>query len=191
MAKVAIVSYDVQNIFGKAGGVGAFVTRWANLLRQEGDEVTIIMTRADREPMRMDTEWRARCQANGISLIEVQAPPALATRWPEVAAMRVSELTAPFLGAFDIAYFQDWGNPAFHFVRERRYRTSQGPVCVTVLHGPSEWELSANAKYPKLPDDLHLSLKTRALRGTELRFCRDAEPATWRSICKASDGSFQ
>ncbi len=157
MAKVAIVSYDIQNIFGRAGGVGAFVTRWANLLRQAGDEVTIVMTRADREPMRVDTEWRARCQMNGISLIEVQAPPPLATRWPEVPAMRVSELTAPFLGAFDIAYFQDWGNSAFHFVRERRYRTNQGPVCVTVLHGPSEWELSANAKYPKLPDDLHLA----------------------------------
>ena len=157
MAKVAIVSYDVQNIFGKAGGVGAFGTRWANLLRQEGNEVTIVMTRADREAMRVDTEWRARCQMNGISLIEVQAPPALATRWPEVAAMRVSELTAPFLGAFDIVYFQDWGNAAFHFVRERRYRINQGPVCVTVLHGPSEWELSANAKYPKLPDDLHLA----------------------------------
>jgi GT2 family glycosyltransferase/glycosyltransferase involved in cell wall biosynthesis len=161
MARVAIVSYDVQTIFGKAGGVGAFTTRWANLLRQAGESVTIVMARIDWEPMRVDPNWRARYKGNGISLIELQAPPALPTRWPEVPTMRLAEIAAPVLQSFDIVYFQDWGNPAFHLLRERRYSSNHGPVCVTVLHGPSEWELSSNGKYPELPKDLHLCYQER------------------------------
>ena len=115
------------------------------------------MTRTDSEPMRVDTRWRARYQANGIALIELQSPPPLKTRWPEVPTMRVSEIAAPVLMGFDVVYFQDWGNAAFHLVRERRCSTEQGPVCITVLHGPSEWELMSNERYPKLPDDLHLA----------------------------------
>jgi glycosyltransferase involved in cell wall biosynthesis/GT2 family glycosyltransferase len=161
MARVAIVSYDVQTIFGKAGGVAAFGTRLAMLLQQAGDTVTIVMTRTDWEPMRVDPEWRARYQALGIGLIELQSPPPLATRWPEVAPMRVGEMAAPVLQGFDVVYFQDWGNTAFPLVRERRFALDKGPVCITVLHGPSEWELASNHKYPKLPDDLHLAFVER------------------------------
>jgi glycosyltransferase involved in cell wall biosynthesis/GT2 family glycosyltransferase len=161
MARVAIVSYDVQTIRGKSGGVGAFATRWANLLRQASDDVTIVMTRTDWEPMSVDPQWRVRYQANGISLIELQSPPPLPTRWPEIATMRVSELAAPVLRNFDIVYFQDWGNAGFHLLRERQYSLDQGPVCVTVLHGPSEWELSSNEVYPQLPGDLHLAYQER------------------------------
>lgn len=161
MAKVALVSYDVETIFGEAFGVAAFTTRWANLLHRAGEHVTIVMTRADAEPMRVDPEWRARYQQSGISLIELQAPAPLATRWPEVPTMRLSEIVAPVLRGFDIAYFQDWGNTAFHLVRERRYAADPGPVCVTVLHGPSEWVIRTNAKYPRIPQDLHLSYQER------------------------------
>lgn len=169
MARVAIVSYDVQTIFGKAGDVGAFTTRWAQLLRQAGESVTIVMTRVDLDPMRVDPKWRARYQAAGIGLIELQAPPPSKARWPEVPAMRVAELAAPVLKGFDVVYFQDWGNTAFHLVRERRYSRDPGPVCVTVLHGPSEWELSSNHKYPQLPGDLHLAYQERyAARHSDL-----------------------
>lgn len=161
MSRVAIVSYDVQTIFGKAGGVGAFTTRWANLLRSAGEAVTIVMTRIDWEPMRVDPQWKARYQDNGIALIELQAPPGLPTRWPEVPTMRMAEIAAPVLRGFDIVYFQDWANPGFHLVRERRYSTEPAPVCVTVLHGPSEWNLSSDGRYPELPKDLHLSYQER------------------------------
>ncbi len=161
MARVAIVSYDVQTIRGKAGGVGAFVTRLARLLRQAGDDVTIVMTRTDWEPMAVDSQWKARYQAEGIGLIELQSPPALPTRWPEVAPMRISEIAAPVLRGFDTVYLQDWGNAGFHLLRDRRYSIDQGPVCVTVLHGPSEWELSSNHEYPQLPSDLHLAYLER------------------------------
>lgn len=161
MSRVAIVSYDVETINGRSGGVGAFTTRWANLLRQAGEMVTIVMTRIDREPMRVDPEWRVRYQSNDIALIELQAPPGLGTRWPEVPTMRMAEIAAPVLKGFDIVYFQDWGNTAFHLVRERRYSLEPGPVCVTVLHRPSEWVLSANGRYPDLPNDLHLAYQER------------------------------
>ncbi len=161
MARVAIVSYDVQTIRGRSSGVGAFVTRWARQLREAGDEVTIIMTRTDWEPMSVDTPWKVKYQAWGIGLIELQSSPPLPTRWPELATMRVSELATPVLKNFDIVYLQDWGNPGFDLLRARRYIVDQGPVCVTVLHGPSEWELSSNEQYPELPKDLHLAFQER------------------------------
>jgi O-antigen biosynthesis protein len=161
MARIAIVSYDVQTVFGRAGGVAAFTTRWAKLLREAGEKVTIVLTSVDWEPARVDQQWRARYQADDIGLIELQAPPPRADRWPEVPTMRMAEIAAPVLRGFDIVYVQDWGNAAFHLLRERRYSSKPGPVCVTVLHGPSEWELSSNGKYPELPNDLHLSWQER------------------------------
>jgi glycosyltransferase involved in cell wall biosynthesis len=161
MARVAIVSYDVQTIRGRAGGVGAFTTRLAMLLRQAGEDVTIVMTRTDWEPMSVDMPWKAFYQAQGVGLIELQSTPPLPTRWPEVPTMRVSELATPVLKNFDVVYLQDWGNAGFDLLRARRYRLDQGPVCVTVLHGPSEWELSSNEKYPDLANDLHLAYQER------------------------------
>jgi len=161
MARVAIVSYDIQTVRGKAGGVGAFCTRWARLLRAAGEDVTLVLTRTDWEPMAVDPAWKARYQAEGIHLMEMQAPPPQPTRWPEVAAMRMAEMVTPVLRGFDIVYFQDWGNTAFDLVRKRRYSEDKGPVCVTVLHGPSEWELSSNEQFPALPDDLHLAYVER------------------------------
>jgi glycosyltransferase involved in cell wall biosynthesis len=157
MARVAIVSYDVQTIRGKSGDAGAFTTRWANLLRQSGDEVTIVVPHVGREPAAVDAHWRARYQANGISLIELPCSPSIASRWPEVPTMRVAEVVAPLLGGFDVVYSQDAANPLFHLLRERRYTTKRGPVCVTVLLGPSEWELRSNERYPELPNDLHIA----------------------------------
>ena len=46
-------------------------------------------------------------------------------------------------------------------MRERRYTTKQGPVCVTVLLGPSEWQLKSNERYPELPKDLHIAFLER------------------------------
>jgi glycosyltransferase involved in cell wall biosynthesis len=161
MARVAIVSYDVQTIRGKAGGVAAYTTRWANLLREAGEDVTIVLTRTDWEPTAVDPQWRERYKAAGISLIELQSSRPVATRWPEVPTMRVSELAATVLKDFDIVYFQDWGNAGFHHLRERRYTLHRGPVCVTTIFGPSEWELSSNQKFPRLPDDLHLAYQER------------------------------
>ena len=161
MAKVALVAYDVQTVFGEAGQVGTFITQWANLLRSAGEMVTIVMTRTESTPVRVDPEWRARYQRNGISLIEMQIPAPLSTHWHDMPTLGLSEMVAPIIQGFDIAYFQDWGNASFHLVRQRRYSRDPSPICVTVLHGPSEWRLSAEAKYPDLPKDLHLAYQER------------------------------
>ena len=110
----------------QGGGVAAFTTRWAKLLRSTGEAVTIVTTRMDWEPMRVDSKWRAHYQEKDISLIELQAPPPLPTRWPEVPTMRMAEIAAPVLKGFDIVYFQDWGNAGFHLIRERRYSRESG-----------------------------------------------------------------
>ena len=72
---------------------------------------------------------------------------------------RMDEIAAPVLKGFDIVYLQDWGNAGFHLIRGAHYcpRTT----CITILHGPSEWELSSNGKYPGLPNDLHLAYQER------------------------------
>ena len=75
--------------------------------------------------------------------------------------MRMAEIAAPVLKGFDIVYLQDWGNAGFHLIRERRYSRESSPTCITILHGPSEWELSSNGKYPELPNDLHLAYQER------------------------------
>jgi glycosyltransferase involved in cell wall biosynthesis len=174
MARVAIVSYDAQTIRGEAGEAGLFATRLANLLRRAGEDVAIVVIHAGWAPGSVDAHWRARYRADGISLIELQSPPASATRWPDVSSMRSAEIAAPILGGFDIVYCQDRGNPAFHLLRTRRYTAKhytakRGPVCVTVLNGPSEWQLSSNEHYPELPTDLHLAYVERyAARHSDL-----------------------
>ena len=51
--------------------------------------------------------WRARFQTMGIDLIELQSPPPLTTRWPELPTMRVAEIAAAALKGFDVSLFQD------------------------------------------------------------------------------------
>ena len=161
MAKVALVSHDVQTVQGRAGGVGAFVTHWAKLLKNSGEEVTIILTHAELETPGLDPLWAAKYRSWGIEFIELHSDPPSADRWPEAWAMRLSEKLHPILPQYDAVYFQDWANLAFHTVRVNRFSASPGPICITVLHGPSNWVRLGNRKYPQTPDDLHLEFVER------------------------------
>jgi len=161
MAKVALVSHDVQAVQGRAGGVGAFVTHWARLLKNSGEEVTIILTHAEIQTPGLDPQWAANYQSWGIEFIELHSDPPAADRWPEAWAMRLSEKLHPILSQFDAVYFQDWANLAFHAVRVNRFSTTPGPICITVLHGPSNWVRLGNRKYPHIADDLHLEFVER------------------------------
>lgn len=157
VARVAIVSHDVQPVLnGRAGGVGAFVTHLATLLRRHGDSVTIILTRQEVVPVRVDEPWCRRYEELGIGLIEVHSPPPSPERWSDAWPLRLSEVVTPLLDGFDIAYFQDWANVAFQAARINRFRTPARPVLVTVLHGPSAWVRRNNRQYPSLPEDLHV-----------------------------------
>jgi O-antigen biosynthesis protein len=161
MAKVALVSHDVQTVQGRAGGVGAFVTHWAKLLKNSGEEVTIILTHAEVQSPGLDPQWAANYRSWGIEFIELHSDPPSADRWPEAWAMRLSEKLHPILLRYDAVYFQDWANLAFHTVRVNRFSKTPGPICITVLHGPSNWVRIGNRKYPQIPDDLHLEFVER------------------------------
>jgi len=161
MAKVALVSHDVQTVQGRAGGVGAFVTHWAKLLKNSGDEVSIILTHAEIQTPGLDPKWATNYQSWGIQFIELHSDPPSTDRWPEAWAMRLSEKLHPILLQYDAVYFQDWANPAFHTVRVNRFSKTPGPVCITVLHGPSNWVRLGNRRYPQIPDDLHLEFVER------------------------------
>ena len=161
MAKVALVSHDVQTVQGRAGGVGAFLTHWARLLKNSGEEVTIILTHAEVETPGLDPRWAEKYRSWGIEFIELHSDPPSADRWPEAWAMRLSEKLHPILLQFDVVYFQDWANLAFHTVRVNRFSTTPGPICITVLHGPSNWVRIGNRKHPQIPIDLHLEFVER------------------------------
>jgi glycosyltransferase involved in cell wall biosynthesis len=161
MSKVALVSHDVPTIRGRAGGVGTFVVQFATLLSERGEDVTIILTRQETEPTRVDENWRRKYESLGIGLIEIHNTPPSADRWSDAWPARLSELVAPTLRGFDIAYFQDWANVAFQAAREKRFRPAKWPLLVTVLHGPSNWTRMANRKYPNIPEDLHVEFIER------------------------------
>ena len=160
-SRVALVSYDVQTVRGLAGGVGAFVNHFARILRGIGEEVTIVLTRSEIEPMRIDDHWKAYYRRHGIHLMEVTYPWSAGNRRPNAPFARLSEAVEPLLGGFDVAYFGDWGNTAFQAARKRRFSVNKGPVVVTVLHGPNDWVLWGNRRYPTIPGDLHLSYQER------------------------------
>ncbi|MGA3204753.1 MAG: glycosyltransferase [Bryobacteraceae bacterium] len=161
MSKVALVSHDLPTIHGRAGGVGTFVAQFAALLRERGEDVTIILTRQETEPTRIDEKWRRKYEHLGIRLVELHNAPPSPDRWSDAWTARLSQQVAPLLRGFDIAYFQDWANVAFQAARAKRFNPMGWPVLVTVLHGPSNWIRAANREYPDIPDDLHLEFIER------------------------------
>ena len=155
MARVAFPSYDLQTVNGTAGGVGTFITHFARLLKERGDDVTLVLTRGEAHAISVDPGWRERYRSWGIDLIEVNNDPWTPQRWPELWPMRLSEKVAPVLRDFDVVYFSDWGNTAFHTVRMKRFTTEPMPVCVTVLHGATKWVLAADRRFPEIPGDVN------------------------------------
>lgn len=161
MSKVALVSHDIQTVQGRAGGVGAFVTHFARLLREAGEEVAIILARAETEPRTIDEAWRARYRSWGIEIAEFHNTPPRPDRWSDAWPLRLSEQIAPLVNGFDVVYFSDWANVGFLPVREKRFASGRRPAYVTVLHGPSSWVRLANRQYPKPPEDLHVDFIER------------------------------
>src|SRR5271165_2391431 len=157
MARVAFPSYDVQTVAGRGGGVGTFIKHFAKQLRDDGDDVAIIYATGTASPARVDQKWRDIYRSWGIEVIEIHNAPTPAHRWPDIWAMRLSEQLAPILRSFDVVYFGDWGNLAFHTVRQKRFTTAPMPTCVTVLHGASSWIRWGDRENPTIPD--HLSLE--------------------------------
>ncbi len=151
----------MQTVRGHAGGVGAFVTHFARLLRDAGEDVSIIFVSASTSAVSIDREWKERYTAWGIDVLEVHTPPAAADRWREAWPARLSEELSPHLFRFDVVYLQDWANAGFRAIRERRFSSRRAPVFVTVLHGPSRWVRFGNRQLPAIPDDVQIEYVER------------------------------
>ena len=160
MPRIAIASSDVEILNGRAAKAVAFLTQFARLLRENGDDVSIILAHAGTEPMVADAPWRESLRLWGIELIELNNK-AAANRVPDVWLARLSEQVAPILPAFDVVYSMDRANVAFHAARVKRFTTNVMPVCVTVLHGPSEWARCCDPTYARIPEDLNLDFVER------------------------------
>jgi hypothetical protein len=160
MPRIAIAFSDVEILNGHAAKAVAFLTQFARLLRENGDDVSIILAHAGTEPIAADARWRESFRMWGIELIELdnRADP---NRVPDVWLVRLSEQVAPILPAFDVVYFMDRANVAFHTTRVKRITTNVMPVCVTVLHGPSEWARCCDPTYARIPEDLNLDFVER------------------------------
>jgi O-antigen biosynthesis protein len=178
MARVAFPSYDVQTLNTRAGGVGAFITQFAKLLKENGDEVTIILTR--RDGVAVDQPWRDNYRARGIELIEVFYRDSPDNCWPPSWTMRLSEQVALLLRGFDVVYFSDWGNVGFHTVRTKRFTDAPLPVCVTIMHGPSRWIRFCEQTPLRIPDDLYLeSVEQYAARHSDFVVSPSRFMADW------------
>lgn len=161
MAKTALLAHDVQTIKRRSGDVGAFVTHFARLLREMGEDVTILVTRMEDHLVALDSAAKAAYLAQGIQVRELHTPPLTGMRYPLLTPMRLAETVAPHLTDFDIVYLQDWYNVGFHALRQRRYRDVRLPVAVTVLHGASQWERTGNQRFPEVPHDLNIDYLER------------------------------
>ena len=142
MIRIAIVSHDVQTVNGRGGGVASFTTSLLKLLRQHypEDQIKLVYTTTYNTPQQVDRSWRSFYQALQIEVIETYAPRPAVERSPcNVPEQILAEQVYPHIADSDIIYFADWGHAGFHMLRERRFRLGSHPICVTVLHGATEW----------------------------------------------------
>lgn len=185
MPKIAIASCDVENLNGGSGDAGTFIKQCACLLKQNGDDVSIIVARGESDPIAVDQLSRENCRSWGIELIEVPNKQRAPNRLPDIWLVRLSEQVAPLLGAFDVVYFIDRANVAFHTVRMKRFTSGPMPVCVTVLLGPSEWFRSCSQVYPRIPEDSNLDFIERY---SALHSDFVVAPSQYISNCAESNG---
>lgn len=153
--KTVLTTHDLQVQGRPAGGIATFTSQLALLLRSAGYDVSIL--HADFETRPLDVVWQANYRAKGIDVSPLIAPFMNPARYPNVPAVNLSEAVTGVLQMADVAYFHDWGNPAFDTLRRRRFDPigTKSPVCVTVLHGPSMWRREALRRFIDIPDDLN------------------------------------
>jgi GT2 family glycosyltransferase/glycosyltransferase involved in cell wall biosynthesis len=159
MVRVALPSYDIHTLNGRATGVGTFLYHFSKLLKANGDDVTLIATHHGDSSIKVDEPWRKIYESLGINLLYVHNDPYVWHCGNHLITL--SRKLAPTLEKFDVAYFMDWGNVAFHTVRAKRFTSGKMPVCVTVTHAPSNWCRPSLRKYLEGTEDLHLDYMER------------------------------
>jgi O-antigen biosynthesis protein len=142
MMLIAIISHDVRTVNGRGGGVASFTTHLLNLIRQHypEDRIKLIYTTTYNTPQLVDEKWKSLYQDLQVELIETYVPRPAVERSPyNVAEQILGEQVYPHIADADIVYCADWGHAGFHLLRHRRFHTGVQPICVTVMHGATEW----------------------------------------------------
>lgn len=152
--KIILVSSDVYGLNFPTGGIATFIYHFSELLQTAGYEVCILCSRGEKDPLH--PRWWTNYQAKGIQIIQIEDPPPPVHIWGDLWSVRRSEAIASLIDSAEVVYFQEWHANAFHAVRQKHLGLRKMPVCVTVLHGCSEWLRTAMQQYPRVPDDLTL-----------------------------------
>src|SRR6266704_4742535 len=146
MLRIAFLSHHIQPVDGQVGDAGTFITLFARMLKEKGDDVTFVLTREEPHAFASDPRRCEDLRAGGIELVEVHDEPVAPSGWPDIWPMRLSEQLAPILRNFDVVYFADCADLAIHTIRMKRFTNKPTPVCVTVLHRPCNWPLAADRR---------------------------------------------
>jgi glycosyltransferase involved in cell wall biosynthesis len=143
--KTVIVSPEIIGPH-KNGGIGTFATHWSTLLREAGDEVTLIYTGELSAPRE---SWIGRYDARGIEVIHACERELQDWQFNYEWFVRRSEaVSARIPPDAQIVYFQDWQANGYHWFRSRQFRREHWPVGVCVLHGFNQWVMDANKQFP-------------------------------------------
>jgi glycosyltransferase involved in cell wall biosynthesis len=121
--------------------VARFARHWARLLRQQGDEVSVLAfghSAASAWPMDNVPVRMVSCRLDTRHAFG---------NWPFIQCARQAAEQISHAG---VIYWADWQAGGFHALRARRFRAESLPVHITVLHGGSRW-LRENAR--RFPDD--------------------------------------
>jgi O-antigen biosynthesis protein len=155
---IAIVSPEIVGPH-KNGGIGTFATIWSMVLREAGENVTLIYTGEYSVPSK---QWHALYDRHDIRVIHAAEGEFLTPQFNYEPFIRRSEKAASVIPPdTDVVYFQDWQASGFHFVRTRQYQPKRTPLCVTVLHGSYQWVIEANKWFPTTRQEMELQFAER------------------------------
>jgi glycosyltransferase involved in cell wall biosynthesis len=141
VAKVAVATFELGAL--GSGGVGTFTLNWAKLLRDAGEDVTVVLG-AMWQTAPVSSAVRDFLKENGIGLLVFNPPVPSKRRTPFLPALDLSEQIADAIEGFDAAYFADTTGQAMIPLRRARLPGARMPICVTVMHGPTKWVRRSN-----------------------------------------------
>lgn len=144
----------------RSGGIGTFVWHFTQLLRNNGEDVGIILAFRPEAPRK---QWIRPYEQLGVEVICVDEPNnplhvPFGYDWHQAVSERVAEIIPEDT---DIVYVADWEANGFHLVQSRRFRPRRLPAIVAVLHGSSAWDRQGRRQWPQSYEDLALDLRER------------------------------